>query len=83
MKPSPLATALHRCQRLLREDGEEEDLQGRLQGNLPGHLKFLKAPKGSQLHRSEWPSEHAADSKWGPYFSEYLPVCFSAVRYLQ
>lgn len=39
-KPSPLATALHGCQRLLQEDGEEEGLQGRLQGNLPGHLKF-------------------------------------------
>lgn len=39
-KPSPLATALHTCQRLLQEDGEEEGLHGRLQGNLPGHLKF-------------------------------------------
>lgn len=35
-KPSPLAVALHGCQRLLQEDGEE----GGLQGTLPGHLKF-------------------------------------------
>lgn len=38
--PLPFYTALHGCQRRLQEDEEEEGLQGRLQGNLPGHLKF-------------------------------------------
>lgn len=78
-KPCPLATAPCGCQAPSR-GCREEGLRGRRRAICQASENFRKLLKVPSCV-AQRPGERAAGSSWGPYFPEYLPVCFLVARY--